>query len=126
MKQKTYAKQRSMKRMRKQGWTVADVEKWIPPRGDMEYGVRQDVWNFGDILACRVIPGVGREIGQTALVQTFPLARWNDHVEKIREIPEARIWKDAGNLIFLHGWGLKPKGGVRGARKVWTLREETL
>jgi len=53
MKQKTHATQRSLKRLRENGWTCAIVEKWIPPRGKMKFGVRQDVWGFGDILACR-------------------------------------------------------------------------
>ena len=122
MANKTKAKQRSMKHLRDNGWQVADVEKWIPPRGKMKFGVRKDVWGFGDILACRRSNGP-REI---ALVQTFPLARWKDHIEKMRTIPEVETWKQAGGLVLVHGWAPKPKGGVRGAKKVWTLREESL
>lgn len=121
----TLAKQRSMKHLKREGWTVADVEKWIPPRGEMKFGVRKDVWGFGDILACR--GGDGSKLAKmTALVQTFPLARWNDHVVKIAGLREAGDWKAAGNLILLHGWALKPKDGVRGAKKVWTLREAVI
>jgi hypothetical protein len=52
-KQKTHAKQRSMKYLRDLGWSCADVEKWIPPRGKMKFGVRQDAFGIGDILACK-------------------------------------------------------------------------
>lgn len=126
-KNKTKAKQRSMSELTEDGWTVADVEKWIPPRGEMKYGVRKDVWGFGDILACRVLPAneFRGPTGQTAIVQAFPTARWKDHVEKIRKIPEARAWIAAGNFIFVDGWSLRPKDGVPGAKKVWTLKRGT-
>lgn len=121
---KTLATQRSLRYLEKRGWQCAVVEKWIPPRGKMKFGVRKDVWGFGDILACK---STGfRNEDQIALIQTFPLARWKDHIEKMIEIRELKIWKAAGGLVFVHGWALKPKGGVRGAKKVWTLREEVL
>lgn len=52
-RQKTNATARSLKRLRENGWIAWVVEKWIPPRGKMKFGIRQDVWGFGDILACR-------------------------------------------------------------------------
>jgi hypothetical protein len=64
-----------------------------------------------------------------ALVQTFPLASWKSHAEKIKE-PEIKAamdnWKAAGGIVLFHGWALKPKAGIRGAKKVWTLREERI
>jgi hypothetical protein len=41
-------------------------------------------------------------------------------------IPELAKWKAAGGLVILHGWSRRPKDGVRGAKKVWVVREETL
>ncbi len=61
-----------------------------------------------------------------ALVQTFPMARWKDHKEKLATIPELQVWKAAGGIVLMHGWAFKPKDGIRGAKKVWTLREEQL
>jgi hypothetical protein len=120
MKNKTKAVQRSLKYLRDNGWQAAVVERWLPPRGSMKFGVRQDVWGFGDILACRHRPG------RIALVQTFPLARWKDHAAKLADIPELTKWQAAGGVVLLHGWALKPKDGKRGAKKVWTLREDTI
>lgn len=121
----------------------------------MKFGVRKDVWGFGDLLICRepVIQdcqacfGTGRPNGtgflqscekckgtgqvevapaRTALIQCFPEARFKDHREKMLAIPELQKWKRSGNKVFLHGWALKPKDGVRGAKKVWTLHEEEM
>jgi hypothetical protein len=153
---KTNATQRSLKYLRERGWQCAIVEKWLPARGTMKFGVRQDVWGFGDILACRPkvygeicsrCKGTGAEFlevrnqtiscnvcfgkGQLlvsektiALIQTFPMARWKDHAEKLAAIPELQKWKSSGGIVIIHGWALKPKDGIRGAKKVWTLREE--
>jgi hypothetical protein len=113
--------QRSIKHLKENGWTVAIVEKWKMFPG-MKFGVRQDVWGFGDILACRQIPGI-RNLATIALVQTTDWTSVSKHREKILAIPEFARWKAAGGLVLLHGWG---KRGPRGKRKVWTLKEETL
>lgn len=130
---KTLACQRSLKYLRKNGWQAAITEKWIPPRGTMKFGVRQDIWQFGDILACfprkvfeNTPMGPITTVGRIALVQTFPLARWKDHIEKMRSIPELEVWKQSGGIVLVHGWAFKPKDGVRGAKKTWQLREEQI
>lgn len=137
--------QRSLKHLKDNGWTVAVVEKWIPPRGTMKFGVRRDVFGFGDILACRPANYVqedktcetcgyphsrqtnGQEI---ALVQTTGATSsggwFAAHRAKILAIPEFQKWKAAGGIVLLHGWKKRPKDGVRGAKKVWTLKEEIL
>ena len=115
---KTSPTSRSLKYLREQGWTACIVEKWIPPRGTMKFGVRVDAFGFGDILACGP--------NQVALVQSTTTKNMAARREKIRGIPEARKWQDAGGTILLHGWKLSPKDGVHGARKVWTLIEEVL
>jgi hypothetical protein len=124
MANKTKAVQRSMKELRRMGWQCGIVERWIPPRGKMKFGVRQDLWGFGDVLACK--PSCLPEPNKIAIIQCFPMARWKDHVTKLEPLIELKIWKAAGGLVLLHGWALKPKGGVRGAKKEWTLREEAM
>ncbi|SRR5258706_4395691 len=113
--------QRSLAHLRKNGWTVCIVEKWIPPRGKMPFGVRIDAFGFGDLLGCRVDPSTGE--GMIALFQATDHTSFSKHKLKILGIPEFQKWKSADGLVFLHGWG---KRGPRGKRKVWTLREEQL
>jgi hypothetical protein len=120
--------QRSLAHLRREGWTVCIVEKWIPPRGNMKFGVRIDAFGFGDLLACRQrdIVHVSEKNQEIALVQTTDASSFSKHKLKILAIPEFRKWKDAGGIVLLHGWRKGPKDGIRGARKVWQLREEVL
>ena len=117
--------QRSLAHLRKNGWTVCIIEKWLPPRGSMKFGVRIGAYGFGDLLACRVDPMTGD--GMIALVQTTGSPSsggwYAQHKAKILGLDEFYKWKDAGGLVLLHGW---QKKGPRGKRKVWTLREEQL
>lgn len=120
--------QRSLGYLRKEGWTVCIVEKWIPPRGNMKFGVRIDAFGFADLLACRILPSCEFRgpHGQIALIQTTDHTSFSKHKIKILAIPEFQKWKDAGGIVLLHGWRKGPKDGVRGAKKVWILREESL
>lgn len=130
-KAKTKAKQRSLKHLRDLGWTCADVEKWLPPRGKMKFGVRVDAYGIADILACR--PAYWFRSQQTlewtisteappmiALVQCFSdtgkLVGFESHREKILALPEAMAWIKSGGHIFLHGWKKRKAG--------WILTEE--
>jgi hypothetical protein len=125
---KTKPTQRSLKHLRENGWTVHIVEKYLPPRGGMKFGVRIDVYGFGDILACRgemkVIDGDPIP-GRIALIQTTTGHGGNfaAHRDKILAIPEFYEWKKSGGKVFLHGWRF---GGARGEKKRWILREEEL
>lgn len=120
---KTLATQRSLKKLRKEGWTCCIVEKFLPARGSMKFPRRIDAFGIGDILACNPDEVLrGAECG-IALIQTFPLARWNDHKEKILALPEFQKWKDSNGSVVLHGWRF---GGPRGEKKRWILREEIL
>lgn len=112
--------QRSKKELEKNGWTVAIVEKWIPPRGEMKFGVRKDVWGFGDLLACR--PGLENQ-GLIALVQCCRAADMAVHKKKILELKAYYTWRAAGGKVFLQGWSKK---GGRGQVKRWTMTEEEL
>ena len=101
--------QRSLSAMRRDGWTVCVVEKWIA-----QIRQRKDAYGFGDLLACRIgQPGA-------TLVQTTSGSNVSARLDKIRTIPEAGIWLAAGNRIEVHGWR---KTGPRGMRKVWTCRK---
>ena len=139
--------QRSLQSLRENGWEACVVEKWIPPRGSMKFGVRVDAFGFGDILACRPetraqCPAcrgamrIGRNkcpnclgrglvvIGNAAiaLVQCCSTDA-AAHKAKILAIPEFYIWKRAGGLVFLQAWKF---GGPRGETKHWHMKEETL
>ena len=127
-KRKTITKpvQRSKAEMEKNGWTVYITEKWIPPRGEMKFGVRKDVWGFGDLLMCR--PPMAGLPGSIALVQCCSaasggVAGMEGHRAKILECPEYYIWRKAGGRVFLQGWR---KRGARGQVKRWEMVEEEL
>jgi hypothetical protein len=118
---KTSPTQRSLAYLRKAGWTACVVEKWIPPRGKMKFGVRIDAFGFGDLLACKDHSGDG--MGAIALVQTTSLSNMVARRTKMLAIPEFQKWKDADGLVLLHGWAKK---GPRGKRKTWQVVEEFL
>lgn len=147
---RTRSIQLSLKHLRKAGWQVAIVEKWLKAPG-MKFGKRIDVWGFGDLLAC--LPACRKEQGfaekgntclqtpgtcescpkwwdkersskpVTALFQTTAMSERQRHLDKISNIPEVRIWQASGNLVILHSWRkLKP----RGKRERWEVKEEIL
>lgn len=101
--------QRSLKKLRSDGFTVCIVEKWIP-----QIRQRKDAFGFGDLLSCKV--GI---IGAT-LIQTTSGSNAAARLAKIRTLPEAGIWLAAGNRIVVHAWR---KTGARGKRKLWDCRE---
>jgi hypothetical protein len=109
--------QRSLGHLKKEGWSTCVVEKWIPPRGAMKFGIRIDAFNFGDILACHPDKGI-------ALIQTTDWTNISKHRDKILVEPRAWMWVRSGGLCLLWGWKKRPKDGVRGAVKTWELREE--
>ena len=111
--------QRSLKKLRSEGYTAWIVEKWVPnsPAGFKGPILRVDVWGFGDILAVKV-----GEPGAT-LVQTTTGANLAARIHKIKGVAEAGIWLAAGNRIVAHGWR---KLGARGERKLWECREVSI
>jgi len=117
--------QRSLAHLRKDGWLVCIVEKFLPAREGMPFPRRIDAFGFGDLLACRVLPACEFRgpAGQIALVQTTDHSSFSKHKDKLLALPEVAQWKAAGGIVLLHGWG---KRGPRGKRKVWTVREEAL
>ncbi len=103
--------QRSLKRLRDNGWLAAVVEKWIP-----QVKRRHDLFGFIDIVA---IKG-----NRTLAIQTTSGAHVADRIAKIKGTPEAALWLASPTReVHVHGWR---KVGPRGKRKVWELREEAV
>lgn len=128
---KTSPTQRSLAYLRKQGWQCAVLERWNP-----HAMIRQDVWGFADLIACREPVRYGdTEVktklpmtiytrpAQIALVQTTTLAHMVERRAKILAEPRAGVWMRSGGIILLHGWR---KIGKRGKRKLWEVKEEVL
>jgi hypothetical protein len=105
--------QLSLNKLRKDGYTVSLVEKWVPqtPAGFKGAIIRKDVWGFGDILAVKISES------SVVLVQTTSKANISSRLNKIKQIPEAGIWLASGNRILVHGWAQK-KGSNR-----WLCKE---
>lgn len=106
---KTSPTQRSLAKLRKEGWTVCSVEKWIA-----QIKQRKDAFGFGDLLSCRI-----GTAGAT-LVQTTSGSNFSARLEKIKGIAAAGVWLASGNKIVIHAWA---KQGPRGKAKHWLCRE---
>jgi len=145
--------QRSLKHLKDNGWTVAIVEKWKKFPG-MKFGVRQDVWNFGDVLACRPPEKLsddqicrkisGKVEKGNSCLQTPGTCEscpewWNRaKIALVQTTDHSSFAKHKLKILAIpefQKW--KDAGGIvllhgwgkrgpRGKRKVWTLREEQL
>ncbi len=105
---KTTPTRRSLAYLRKQGYTVAIVEHW-----NQFARIRQDLFDFGDLLAIK--PGEPILIVQTT-TKSNQLARY----KKIVSIQEAKTWLLAGGKIVVHGWA---DVAEEGKRKKWEVSE---
>lgn len=99
--------QRSLKKLRDEGWMVAKTEHW-----NAFSRTRQDLFGFIDLLALR-----GHN---TLALQVTSGSNSSAREQKIRGLAQAGIWLAAGNRIVIHAWA---KRGPRGQKKVWTCRE---
>jgi hypothetical protein len=95
---------RTLRRLRRAGWTAAVVERWNPFGG-----VRQDLFGFADVLAVR-------EGEPPLLIQTTSASNLAARVAKALARPELRTWLATGSRFEAWGWG---KRGAKGARKLW-------
>lgn len=86
--------QRSLTKLRHEGYSACVVEKWLAPARR-----RVDAFGFGDILA--VHPAHRCAL----LVQTTTRDHQADRLAKIYATPDARAWLLAGNRIEVHGTG---------------------
>ena len=89
--------EKSLKLLRKQGYTVAITERWNPFAK-----VRQDLFGFCDLLA--IAPG------EILAIQTTTRTNLSARRKKIAAEERSRKWLEAGGRIQLHGWN---KGQVK-------------
>ena len=105
--------QLTLKRLREEGWSPWIVEVWNP-----HSRTRQDLWNFGDILAQRLD-------SPPLIIQTTSYSNVSARKKKILDNEDAYIWVQAGNLLDIHGWHKKPiKKGGKAMR--WQVRVESI
>lgn len=103
--------QRSLARLRSQGWLVAVVERWNPYAR-----IRQDLFGFIDLIAIR-----GADI---LAVQATSASNVSSRMLKIKSTQAAALWLESPTRrIVVHGWS---KRGDRGKRKTWQCREEPI
>lgn len=111
------ATQRTLKELRKNGWTCGIVEKW-----NQFAHIRQDLFGFIDIVAMK--PG-----HQILAVQCTTGAHHPEHKAKILAEPRALIWLKAGGRIDLVSWAKHKKVGIDGKKTkqdVYTMRVEPI
>jgi len=101
---------RTLRHLRKNGWTAAVVEKW-----NHHSKVRVDLFGFADIFAFK-----GEQV---ALVQCTTQSNRANREAKIRENLTAQQWRQGErNLILVYGWRQLVqyrKDGSKAKRKKW-------
>lgn len=99
---------RTLEKLRRDGYTVAVVEKWNP-----HVKIRQDLFGFIDVLAIR------RD--ETLAVQACSYGDVSKRVKKIAEHKNVGAVREAGWRIEVWGWR-KPKRGWRKPKTRWECR----
>lgn len=100
---KTTPTQRTLQRMRKNGFTVAVVERW-----NAHAKVRHDLFGFIDILALNGESIIG--------IQATSRSNVSARVKKIQAEPRAMEWLNSGGKCYVWGWGKMANGR-------WEVRE---
>lgn len=99
---------RTLKKLRDEGWTCAITERW-----NAFAKIRQDLFNFADVLAFQG--------DVTMAVQTTSGTNVAHRLEKIMANPIAKLWCAGGfRMLVIHGWA---KRGPMGKAKRWDCRE---
>lgn len=118
---------RTLAFLRERGYVCETVEKWkrFPDKGKKncehcqrqpEVSLRQDLFNFADVIAFR-LQGVGeRHTGGIVLAQITSYAHHADRRNKVIASPEAKLWILAGGHILIASWQ-KPNNR-------WEVRQE--
>lgn len=99
--------QRTLKKLKDEGYVTAIVEKWNP-----HAKIRQDAFGFVDIIA------LGDK--EVLFVQTTTNSHLKEHLTKIQKHVNYKAVKRAKVRIQAHGWGQyveKCKNGNK--KKVW-------
>lgn len=110
---------------RREGYVVAAVErqKRFPDRNKRrcnacgnipQIGIRHDLWNCFDLLACRPTSPP-----KLVLIQTTSAANHATRRTKVLTSPEARFWLLAGGSILIQSWR-------KGTDRRWHSRDEWL
>ena len=89
--------QRSLARLRDEGYVAEVVEKWIPGAN-----LRKDLWGWCDILALN--PDCVEPI---LAVQTTTTANMKKRIDKIVNSETVGIVRKCGISIHVHGWSKK-------------------
>lgn len=126
---------RSMANLRKRGFRVGKVEQLVHMPGK-PFPMKRDLFGFGDLLIMHPEEGIvmvqvtatGDMNRRQRKIEGNPTEKDKPKTEReeklLRETAEnARIWRESGGKILLHGWA---KRGPRGKRKLWTLTEKML
>ncbi len=99
--------QKSLKKLRDDGYLCAIVEHWNPFAK-----IRQDLFGFIDIVAIK--DGVHGVFG----IQTTSDSNISARMAKAKENPVLPLWLKCGNMFEVWGWGRR---GARGKKKEWVL-----
>ena len=86
--------QRSLAKLRAEGWLPEVVEKWIP-----RANIRKDLFGFIDIVAIKE--------GETLGVQATSYSHVSERVTKIAESEHVGMVRKAGWRIEVWGWHKK-------------------
>ncbi len=89
--------QRTLARLREEGWTVAIVEHW-----NQYARIRVDLFGFIDIIALRK--------NETLAVQATSRGNVSSRVQKIASAAHVGAVRDAGWQIQVWGWGKMANG----------------
>lgn len=90
--------QRSLAKLRKDGWVAEVVEKWLPV-----VKRRKDLWGFCDILCIDSSGGI-------LAVQTTSASNAQARVKKIQESDMLTMVRKCGIAIHVHGWKKNKNG----------------
>lgn len=97
---------RSLEELRRTGWTVQVVERWIP-----QTRRRLDLFGCIDIIA---IKEGNRVLG----IQATTTGNMSKRLAKAKAEPRMATWMAVADFA-VYGWS---KGGKRGKRKLWCLK----
>lgn len=85
---------RSLAKLRKDGWIVDVVERWIPGLNR-----RKDMMGVWDLVGCRV--------GGVCFVQTTTKGNMKSRINKILDHPDLDVMRRCGATLLVHGWHKK-------------------
>jgi hypothetical protein len=107
--------QRSLARLRANGWLAQVVEKWIATPGAKKGppGRRIDLFGVIDIVALDDEPGC---LG----VQATSTSNQPSRIDKSLDTPALREWLKRGNRFEVWGWAKRKPRGAK--RETWKLR----